>query len=199
MVSGATVRHDTATSLSMRRSVYFFRWRQLLRELDLDFEYFVREELKEFPLSRAGWEQDTLLALFNLEFAPLELRKQYCCGCSREVYCVYRIEEVWWNAVLDRVKNRRDPHTGKRIQAGPNTIADHPHPDPAAPATDEGEKGDVEASVCSVDSSIQSFFSCAEEWVDEAVEGLWCWKCGLYEVTHGCLANVLGRRCSSVF
>ena len=37
---GATVHHQTETSLSIGRSVFFFRWRQLLREFNVDFEDF---------------------------------------------------------------------------------------------------------------------------------------------------------------
>lgn len=178
----ATARYDTATSLSMRRSVFFFRWRQLLRELNVDFEDFIREELEQFPLSQRGWEQDTLTALFNLDFAPVELPNQYCCECRREVYCVYRIEEDWWNVVLHRVKDRRDRYTGRKIEVGSHTTVD-PHPDLADQSVDEVKREDGDTSTCSFDSSIPSFFSCVEEWVNEEEEKLLCWKWGILQRT----------------
>lgn len=45
---GATVRHDIATSLSMRRSAFFFQWRQLLRELNSDFGVFVQKRSRSY-------------------------------------------------------------------------------------------------------------------------------------------------------
>lgn len=179
---GATAHYETATSLSMRRSVFFFRWRQLLRELNVDFEEFVLEELKQFPLSQRGWEQDTLTALFNLDFAPVELPNQYCYECGREVFCVYKIEEDWWNVVLHRVKNSRDPYTGRKIHIEPHTPVDL-HPDLSGQSVDEVKREDGDTSTCSLDSSIPSYFSCTEEWVDEEEEKLLCWKCGILQRT----------------
>lgn len=176
----ATAQFETATSLSMRRSLLFYRWRQLLRELNVDFDDFILKELQQNPLPQRGWTQDSLTTLFNLEFVPVELPNQYCNDCRREVYCVYRIEEDWWNVVLQRVKSGRDPYTGKKLRMESHTIADT-HPYLANKAVEEIKEEDRDTSADSLESSIQSFFSCAEEWDEEEEGMLLCWKCGILQ------------------
>ena len=177
---GATTHVETATSLSMRRSLFFHRWRLLLRELNVDFEDFILEELEQTPLPQRGWTKDSLTALFDLEFVPVELPNQYCNDCKREVYCVYKIEEDWWNVVLQRVKNGRDPYSEKELRMEFHTTADT-QPHLANGLVKEIKVEDGDASVGSLASSILSFFSCAEEW-DEKEEGeLLCWKCGILQ------------------
>ena len=177
---GATAQFDTATSLSMRQSLFFYRWRQLLRELDVDLKNFIREELEQHPLRQQGWTQDSLTALFNFEFSPVELPNQYCNDCGREVYCVYKLEEDWWNVILQRLKGGRDPYTGNRPREEFHTTADtYPHlADRFAKETD-GEDGNTSAG--SLDSSILSFVSCVEEWDGEEAGKLLCWKCGILQ------------------
>ena len=180
---GATAHFETATSLSMRRSLFFYRWRLLLRELNVDFEDFILEELEQNPLPQRGWTQDGLTALFNLEFVPVELPNQYCNDCGREIYCVYKIEEDWWNVVLKRVKNGSDPYAGKNLRMEFDTIADT-HPPLANKLVKEIKGEDSDTSVGSLDSSILSFFSCTEEWGEEEEDNLLCWKCGILQRPH---------------
>jgi hypothetical protein len=66
-------RFDTPTSLAMRRSLSFFKWRQVVREAGLDVAEFVTNELRETPLVTSGWNTDSLTKLFRSDFEPLEL------------------------------------------------------------------------------------------------------------------------------
>jgi hypothetical protein len=61
---------ETPTMLAMYDMNTFCLWRQMLRELGHDTQEFVRGELQEGPLRRAGWTQDSLSYLFDMEISP---------------------------------------------------------------------------------------------------------------------------------
>jgi len=56
--------------LAMYDALSFSIWRNMLRELGFDFREFVQRELEEGSLGEDGWNEASLLALFNREFVP---------------------------------------------------------------------------------------------------------------------------------
>ncbi|RDW58802.1 hypothetical protein BP6252_13278 [Coleophoma cylindrospora] len=57
-------RYDTPTSLAMRRSAFFFKWRQMIKDLSCDLKVFIEEELEQSPAD-AGWTKDRSLPYSN--------------------------------------------------------------------------------------------------------------------------------------
>lgn len=88
-------QQDAPTSLSMRRSEFFFEWRRIIEDLGLDLVEFVKEEMKQYPLLNRGWDETSLLALFRLEYETVEMYRFYCRECNREAYRLYEIKEEW--------------------------------------------------------------------------------------------------------
>ncbi|KAL1968865.1 hypothetical protein VTN77DRAFT_1226 [Rasamsonia byssochlamydoides] len=100
-----TAVSDTATSLALRRSVFFHQWRALLRDLGTDIPAFVEAELQAGrPLAERGWTAETLLKLFETEFEPQEMPRCECFFCGREVYRLYALDELWWEVFLANIK-----------------------------------------------------------------------------------------------
>ena len=93
-------RLDTPTSLALRRSSWFFKWRQLIRDMGYDIKTFIADELAQAPLVTAGWTVESLTKLFELEFEPVELEPDLCTQCGRTVYHTFDHDEVWWNNLL---------------------------------------------------------------------------------------------------
>jgi hypothetical protein len=97
-------RLDTPTSLAMRRSSWFSKWRQLIRNVGYDYNAFVTNEMKEAPLVTSGWTIDSLTKLFHLDFEPLELAQDFCTQCGRHVYHTFDHDELWWEDILNQLK-----------------------------------------------------------------------------------------------
>ncbi len=74
--------NDTPTAFVMRYSHSFFLFRKLLRDLNIDMKKFVEDELKQWPLTKAGWTQETLLSLFELGYTPLKMPAINCQTCN---------------------------------------------------------------------------------------------------------------------
>jgi len=109
---GETMRSETPTTLAMRRSLYFARWRQILRNLHYDLEEFVAVELEKAPQVSPGlngWTPATLHALFEFDFEPLEMTLWRCEQCGRDVHHLYDETETWWEWVLAEIKAGNTP------------------------------------------------------------------------------------------
>lgn len=109
----------TPTSLVIQRSYQFFQWRKLLVELGKDLKVFVEEELQQSPLVVAGWEQDTLLALFTFQFEPCGPRVEKCCAKCHSSIFVDGFREFWWERTLQRIKTRRIVSSGRGDSEAP--------------------------------------------------------------------------------
>jgi hypothetical protein len=94
----------TPTSIAMRRSLTFFKWRRFVQEQSCNLEDFVSQEIRAGPLKISGWTKNTLLFLFKYEFQPIDLGRVFC-ACGREVFLVFTSQENWWQATLDKIKN----------------------------------------------------------------------------------------------
>ncbi|KAI9699769.1 MAG: hypothetical protein M1836_002804 [Candelina mexicana] len=72
---------------------------------------FVLRELDEAPLRKAGWKEDTLLALFQFdldaEFKREDKEQRICARCGYGIR-IYR--EAWWDIVIINIKQRREPY-----------------------------------------------------------------------------------------
>ncbi len=77
-----TFRGNTPTSLMMRYSTTFSLLRSILRDLNVDLDNFIQEELQRGPLVKAGWKQHTLQVLFKFEFVPFIMPVILCRICS---------------------------------------------------------------------------------------------------------------------
>jgi hypothetical protein len=154
-------RFDTPTSIAMRRSSSFFKWRQLIREVGYDIDQFVIDELNEAPLVAAGWTTESLMQLFHLEFEPLELDEDLCTQCGRIVYHTFDHDEVWWEKLLRRLKGDAE-----------NVDVE----DDFAISENRG----AEDQAC---GSPTSSTSTASSESDESLD--LCWKCGIMQRIYG--------------
>lgn len=111
-LSGNGPKIETPTSLAMRRSVYFARWRQILRNLGYDLRDFAAVELDQASQVLGGldgWTPATLLALFEFDFEPLEMTLWRCEQCGRDVHHLFDETEIWWEWALEEIKAARAP------------------------------------------------------------------------------------------
>lgn len=98
---------STPLSTVLEYSRDFVRFRELLRDLAIDIPQFVEDELRQKPLTDAGWTQESLQELFDLDFEPVnvELRCYYCnSGYSS------RMENSWLN-LLKRLRAKQKDGT----------------------------------------------------------------------------------------
>jgi hypothetical protein len=101
----------TPTSLALYSSESFFEWRKILTTESIDLADFIRKELRQTPLNDAGWEEDTLMALFQLfqlDSKPgWELTGSWCIGYHPTMGFDRSIVEVRWQRLLNRIKDRK--------------------------------------------------------------------------------------------
>lgn len=97
-------RLDTLTSIAMRRSSAFSKWRRILHNLGYDLREFVAQEMQREPLVALGWTEESLLRLLECAFPPLELDPDLCEKCGRVVYHTFDKNEMWWERLLDDIR-----------------------------------------------------------------------------------------------
>jgi hypothetical protein len=97
-------RLDTPNSIAMRRSSWFSKWRQLIRNVVYDYNAFVANEMREAPLVTSGWTIDNPTKPFDLDFEPLELAQEFCTQRGRHVYHTFDHDELWWESILNQFK-----------------------------------------------------------------------------------------------
>jgi hypothetical protein len=100
--------NESPTSLMMRHSQSFFSLRNLLRELNIDIQKFVEDELEQGPLRKGGWTPERLLELFELDFQPFNPPAIQCHGGWQ------RARENSWLTTLERLKLRPDGFRNSR-------------------------------------------------------------------------------------
>lgn len=142
---------DTPTSMAMRRSLYFDRWRHVLKDAGADLTAFVGREVRDGPLREQGWTVETLLQLFEFEYEPHLTPETLCHICGREVYRLYASDEAWWERLKSSVL--------------------HVHGREAS--DDEGSDGDT---FYSFSSSEDNSTSRPQDPLDSEPY-LFCWKC----------------------
>jgi len=94
---------NTMTSMVMQTSAAFIKFRRALRGVGIDIPTFIQEELKQEPLTKAGWTQYSLKSLFDIDYVPLEMPQT----CSKHVYYVFSLaHEKSWTNMLERLRLR---------------------------------------------------------------------------------------------
>jgi hypothetical protein len=98
-------RKETPTSLAMYNSCSFLNWRLALRESSIDLDTFVKKELHQGPLKKAGWTEDSLMSLFQLNIHPQFEPPDYptCKLCNKRLW-INIIVEIPWRRWLDNFK-----------------------------------------------------------------------------------------------
>jgi hypothetical protein len=96
-------RKETPTSLAMYNSWCFINWRLALEEASVDLDNFVKKELHQGPLQKAGWTEDSLMSLFQLCIHPQFEPPDYptCKLCNKGSWVIV---EIPWRRWLDNVK-----------------------------------------------------------------------------------------------
>jgi len=104
---GVGCSDQTPLSQTMEYSKSFFELLKILLELRIDIPALIEKELNERQktLVDAGWTQETLQQLFDLQYKPLEKLRR-CPECSL-VFGEYFRERSWLN-MLKRLKERTD-------------------------------------------------------------------------------------------
>lgn len=127
-----TPQEESPTSLAMYSSWAFMDWLRGLVTIEVDFEEFLNQELERNSLVHAGWEKETLRALFAYRHRPdLNFRKVWTCSDCSEVYCRVTVQP-YWRHLLERIKQRIDPDSpaqadsqdGERDNADVRSIAE---------------------------------------------------------------------------
>jgi hypothetical protein len=61
---------STPTLLALYQPAMFLAWRNILYDVGLGVEEFVRDEMEQPMVKEEGWTEQSLMALFNYEFLP---------------------------------------------------------------------------------------------------------------------------------
>ena len=102
---------ETPTSLAMYSSWAFADWLYGLIAIEVDLEEFIEQEWERNYVVHAGWNKQTLLELFALDYAPdLDLRGVWACSdCTGRITAI-RVQP-YWRHLLERIKQRQVPDT----------------------------------------------------------------------------------------
>lgn len=96
---------ETATSLSIRRSDFFHKWRSILGDLGFDWREFSKNEMKCSPLKARCWTEESLCMLFQFDFVAHICESYFCNFCGREVFHTLDYMETQWEELLDGIKS----------------------------------------------------------------------------------------------
>ena len=101
-----SVKSETPTSLAMYSSFLFMKWRDALLRLSVNLEIFVRNEMQQSPLRDAGWDEESLLALFHCDvqsgYNPSTFDQ--CDECP--IRAIFIRVELPWRKWLNRFKQK---------------------------------------------------------------------------------------------
>ena len=136
----------------------------MLKDLSLDLAVFAKE-LKQFPLPKAGRDQESLLALFEKKYTPADMDNLFCIQCTREVYCVYSVDERWWEQLLRGMKHST-VDTGSNDSMSETFSAKSHLDSEASMAAEVNQSGNPES-------------------VEDFEDSLLCWKCGIMREVRG--------------
>ncbi|KAL9626781.1 MAG: hypothetical protein Q9164_007795, partial [Protoblastenia rupestris] len=99
-----TPQKETPTSLAMYSSWAFTDWLDGLIAIKVDLEEFIEQELERTYVVHAGWNKQTLLDLFALDYAPdLVLRGVYVCSDCTRRFSTIRVQPSWRH-LLEQIK-----------------------------------------------------------------------------------------------
>lgn len=98
---------ETPTSLALYNSWAFVNWRYTLLQISTDLEIFVEKELQQCPLRNAGWDEKSLLSLFQRHIHSVVIPKldSSCDRCGH----FNGLAELSWCRWLDCMKQVMNP------------------------------------------------------------------------------------------
>ncbi|KAK0112982.1 hypothetical protein ONS95_014696 [Cadophora gregata] len=117
------IRGNTPTSMAIRYSSTFFKFRNLLLEVGVEIENFVNDEPPTPPLAEEGWTRETLLFLFRLDFRPLELSQ-----CQSVVSCQTYVSPIdaHWLSALEELRSGNIQRSNELFEARDQNMLDSP-------------------------------------------------------------------------
>jgi len=101
--------NESPTSLSLYSSVAFAAWRQVLEEEHVSLESFVARELQNTRLLSEGWNAQSLMQVFMLNFQPSIYSEHRCEKCLRYGRG-FGLVEIAWQQILQQFNFRQDVH-----------------------------------------------------------------------------------------
>ena len=156
-----SIKHETPTSLEMYSSFVFMKWRDALLRLSVDLERFVGDEMQQSPLKDAGWDEDSLLALFHCDiqsdYIPSRLNR--CDDCSNPI--LWTQVELSWREWLNRFKQKTNAKISSDESSGPENDRS------------DGEITEQKFSSWEVEETVLNESCEEEEVVDETASSDW--------------------------
>ncbi|MCJ1266539.1 hypothetical protein MMC22_006424 [Lobaria immixta] len=151
-----SVKRETPTSLAMYSSFGFLKWRDALLRLSINLESFVEDEVQHSPLRDAGWDNDSLLALFHCKIQPGHIPSwSDCCDdCPNTIWYIW--VEISWQEWLNRFKQK----SNAKITSGDESSG-------AESDRSDGEIREQNFSSLEVRETVLNEFSDEEESFDE--------------------------------
>ena len=112
------------TSYAMLSSRTFHYWRKSLQLAEVNIEDFVKRECEIGTIVDEGWEEDTLLKLFQSTLPPVQLAHSPCSKCNSGymTYSLAVIIEVSWCLELEKIKTKGVDPVGNVQISQINTI-----------------------------------------------------------------------------
>lgn len=101
--------NESPTSLSLYSSVAFAAWRQVLEEEHVSLESFIARELQNTRLLSEGWNAQSLMQVFMLNFQPSVYSEHRCEKCLRYGRG-FGLVEIAWQQILQQFNFRQDVH-----------------------------------------------------------------------------------------
>ncbi|MCJ1359269.1 MAG: hypothetical protein MMC33_009270 [Icmadophila ericetorum] len=89
---------ETPTSLALQSALTFTVWRNALQNSSSDFQIFAENELQQSPLRSIGWDKDSLITLFQINWPSKICR-----------ICFYEDNlsaEPLWPQIIARIQNK---------------------------------------------------------------------------------------------
>jgi hypothetical protein len=124
---------ETPTSLALYTSEDFKNWKETLLANGVDLAAFVKDELLQSPLKLDGWNEDTLLQVFELNpDSRVDGWRQSCANTNRCPRCadsdyggLQLIVDVPWQTLLETIKKsqKREEDEGRGRRARVNAVA----------------------------------------------------------------------------
>ncbi len=96
----------SVTWIAMLSSDCFSYWRHSLLNSEVCIEHFVKQECENNWIVEEGWTEDSLLRLFQSEFAPTQRGEGHCDRCLlrwRDESPSFKVE-IGWCVELERIK-----------------------------------------------------------------------------------------------
>jgi hypothetical protein len=117
-------RPETPTALAMYQAGSFFAWRDILVELGTEMREFARKELEAGVLSVQGWDEETLVSLFEVEDWGMDDCKEHniCDRCGSKGIPGWPVVDLAFQRYMRRVRMDRTVSGIKEIQIVLNPV-----------------------------------------------------------------------------